>query len=338
MSLQFIPNDKKPILHVSKAFLLCCVLGLILFSFGPVLQVIVYFAESVGVTQTLFSVLFTFEVGKAWIFITWCAVFLWIAIYLESSKYLQAVLMILMVLGIGYASHVASLSFWSGFVSHTIHFLAVTLWTGIVIQVSWFTKESVNWERFLRWFTPFAIACMTVILISGVVVMLFIVDIKDYIDAWVLPYGQLLLLKHISIIPLLAFAVINGILMKKTMNSSVFNPQPWMKAESIAILVIFFFTGILGTLSPPHEIDFMIESEGAAKWVVDLLGSPIQPPVNPEIMLSMQGICAFLLASLFLFMIFLSFYRKAKPALAVILGLCFIASSYLGLMMSLVLK
>ncbi|KWU59980.1 copper resistance D family protein [Priestia megaterium] len=338
VALQFVSPEKKPSIYISKRFLLSCVLGIILFTFGPLLQVVAYFGGSVGVAQTLFSVLFTFEIGKAWIAIVWCSTLLWLAIYLENSKYVQAVLLFLMVLSIGYASHVASLSFWTGFTSHTVHFLAVTLWAGILIQVSWFSKDSTNWDRFLRWFTPFAVSCMIVILISGVIVMLFVIDIKDYINAWVLPYGQMLLLKHISIIPLLAFAFINGILVRKMRKTPTFDPRPWIKTESVSVLIVFFFTGILGTLSPPHDIDQTVKSEGGANWVINLLGSSIRIPVNLQLIGSFQGIVAFIFGVLFFIMIFLSFYKKKAPILAIFLSLCFIISTYLGLMSSIELR
>lgn len=336
--LQFVPESKKPSLHVPKPILLLSVLGIIVFSFGPVFQVIFYFAESVGMGLTLFSVLSDFQVGIAWIVTGWIATVLWMTIYVEGSKYLQAFLLLLMVFGVGYASHVASLSFWSGFISHTVHFLAVTLWTGVLLHVSWFAKDSANWKNFLRWFTPFAVGCLSVIVISGVIVMLFIVDAKEYIDAWVLPYGQLLLLKHISIVPLLAFALINGILMRKLTGTGAFDPRPWVKAESISLMVVFFFTGILGTLSPPHEVDFTVKSEGAANWVSYLLEKSIVPPINLEMAASFQGVLAYLLALLFLFMMILSYYKRTKPVLAVVFSLCFIVSCYLGMMTSVVLK
>lgn len=60
-------------------------------------------------------------------------------ILLNGSKYLQALWLMVMVLAIGYSSHVASLSFWYGLLAHSAHFLTVTLWTGILIHVSWFS-------------------------------------------------------------------------------------------------------------------------------------------------------------------------------------------------------
>ena len=139
------------------------------------------------------------------------------------------------------------------------HFLIVTLWTGILIQVAWFSKDKQKWSQFLRWFTPFAIVCIIIIGISGLTLMFNVVEPKDYVKSWVLPYGQMLLLKHISIIPVLVFAFINGVLSKKAATIPSFNPRPWIKAESFIILIVFYFTSVLGTLSPPHEVEFTVQ-------------------------------------------------------------------------------
>ncbi|OPX02495.1 copper resistance D family protein [Geobacillus sp. LEMMY01] len=335
VALSFVPDEKKPKIIIPKPMLLLSILGIIVSSFGPVLQVIFYFSDgSDYFNQKSWSILTDFQVGKAWIFIDWVATFLWMTVYVEGSKYLQAFWLLLMILAVGYASHVASLSFWTGLLSHSIHFLAVALWTGILIHVAWFSKNLHNWMTFLKWFTPFAIGCMVIILTSGFSVMLFVVDISDYINSWVLPYGQMLLLKHISIIPLLAFALINGILLRRLSAQPNLNIRAWLKAETIIITVIFFFTSILGTLSPPHDIDFTVKSEGASKWLEYLIGKTIITPVNLKPMFSIEGFFLILFGFMFLVMIFLSFYKKMKPYFAVVCGLLFIVCTYFGLMVS----
>ena len=45
--------------------------------------------------------------------------------------------------------------------------------------------------------------------------MTIVVDYKDYANSWMLPYGQALLIKHLLIIPLLAYAFINSVLIRK---------------------------------------------------------------------------------------------------------------------------
>lgn len=94
----------------------------------------------------------------------------------------------------------------------------------------------------------------------------------------------------------------------------------------------------MGTLSPPHDINLTVRSEGAANWFTNLLSSSIKIPVKLEILGLFQGIVAFIFGVLFLIMISLSFYNKKIPVLAVFLAICFIISTYLGLMTSVALE
>jgi copper resistance protein D len=334
VALQFVPQGNKPKINLPKPALLLSTLGIILFSLGPVVQVISYFKDSVGLYVATYSVITDFQVGRSWIFIGFMATFLWMTIYVEGSKYLQALWIFLMILAIGYSSHVASLSFLAGTITHTIHFLVVVLWTGILIHVAWFAKEQPLWSKFLKWFTPLASLCLIIILVSGLFLMFFVVDPKDYVKAWVLPYGQMLLLKHISIIPVLAFALINGVLAKRSLSNSSFNPLPWIKVESIFIFLTFYVTGILGTLSPPHEVEFTIKSEGASKLVEWLIGKDIQSILQLTIVPTIQSIILIFLSILFLLLIMASF-KQLKPVLAVLFGISFILALYLGLMSAL---
>ncbi|MGG1575363.1 copper resistance D family protein [Fictibacillus sp. NRS-1165] len=247
---------------------------------------------------------------------------------------MQAFWLFLMMISVGYASHVASLSFWSGFLSHTLHFIFVTLWVGTLLQVAWFTKESKNWTRFLHWFTPFAIVCLLFIVTSGIMIMFFVVEPKDYVNAWAIPYGQMLLLKHLSIIPVLIFAFINGLLAKKSSLTSSFLQQRWVKAESIILLVVFFFTGVMGTLSPPHTVNDTVKAEGAASWAEALMGKHIEAPFQIEFVLSLEGISLILIACAFLALLIGCFFKKVTPIVSVCLGFLFIFSMYLGLMWS----
>jgi copper resistance protein D len=333
VALQFVSETNKPIINISRNTLLLSTLGVFVFTLGPVAQTISYFSESVGLTLAIFSVLTDFQVGQAWIFIGFMSVFLWMTILVNGSKYLQALWLLLMLLGIGYSSHVASLTFWVGLFAHSAHFLMVTLWTGILIHVAWFSNEQQKWSKFLRWFTPFAVVCIIIIILSGVTLMIYVVEPRDYVRSWVLPYGQMLILKHISIIPVLVFALINGVLSKKAANLPTFNPRPWIKAESFIILIVFYFTSVLGMLSPPHEVDFTVKSEGASKWVELVLGKDITTTLNIGLTINFLSILLIMISLIFLAMIIISF-KKVKPLIAVLFGCSFIFAMYFGLMLS----
>lgn len=337
IALQFVPEEYKPVTKVSKKAILLLLLGIYICSLGPVVQVISYFSDSVGLTLATYSVLTDFQVGRAWISTGLLIVLLWLTIVCNGSKYIQAVLLLLMVCSVGYASHVASLSFWPGFIAHSAHFLVISLWVGVLIHVAWFSDDQEKWSKFLKWFTPFAVVSLVIIFISGFTLMNYIVEPVDYVRSWVLPYGQMLLLKHISIIPLLVFAFINGLLLKKIHGVPLYNPRPWIKAEGLIILITFYFTSIMGTLSPPHEVDFTVKSEGASKWVEWLLGKEILTTMNIGLSGNFSSILMMVLSLLFISMIFVSMKRK-KILSAVFFGVSFIFSMYFGLMMIISIK
>jgi putative copper export protein len=45
--------------------------------------------------------------------------------------------------------------------------------------------------------------------------MTVVVDYKDYMNSWMLPYGQALLIKHLLIIPLIIYAFINSVFIRR---------------------------------------------------------------------------------------------------------------------------
>ncbi|HAQ06986.1 MAG TPA: hypothetical protein DCR24_05470 [Bacillus bacterium] len=108
--LSFIPENRKPTLDVSKNVLLASALGIVFSSFGPVLQVVYYFYESVGLVRSFYAVLTDFQVGHAWLIISWVCLFLMLTILFNGSRFLKAFWMIIMILAVGYSSHVASLA------------------------------------------------------------------------------------------------------------------------------------------------------------------------------------------------------------------------------------
>ena len=334
--LQFVPDLKKPTNKLPKSVLLLCTLGIIVFTFIPLLQLIFLFKESVGIKTAALSVLTDFQIGRAWIAISVLSLLLWIMIYLESDKLYQSLCVLLMILAVGSASHVASLSFLPGIYSHSIHFLMVTGWVGVLLHVSWFSKDQSNWLSFLRWFTPFASICLLVILISGFILMYFVVEPKQYINSWAVPYGRMLLIKHISIVPVIVFAFINGMLTKKSATLSNFDPRPWVKGESIILMLVFFSTAVMGMLSPPHEIDLVSKSVTKPTWIEWLLVNQKLAITHIGFSPSIPSILLIILSLLFLFLIIASF-RKVNAVIAILLGVGFIITIYLGLMFSVVL-
>jgi copper resistance protein D len=86
-------------------------------------------------------------------------------------------------------------------------------------------------------------------------------------------------------------------------------------------------------LSPPHEVDFTVRSEGASKWVELVLGKDILTTFNIGLTANFLYILLFLISLIFLSLIVTSF-KKVKPIVAVFLGCSFIFTMYFGLILS----
>ena len=330
-------ETKRPTIHVPKWALLISTVGIALFSFFPVLQILLYLVPNMGFGKTLQSVLFTFEVGKAWFFILIVAMILYLFIGLfddRTNKFYCAIsvaLTSLLILAVGWSSHASSYNQLLGFVSDTVHFTAVSIWVGILIVVGWFSKNHSNWTSFLKWFTPVAIVCFMVTIVSGLLLMNIIVD--DYTNSWPISYGQTLLMKHLLIIPLVVFAAINSILIKKKVRMDAsFNPLPWAKAESILMLLIFSVTAALGQQPPPRETT--ISSNNVSELFSFIYQGQIQQNMNVQFAPNATTIMLGVLTLLFLVLMIFSFIRKMPAMMTFTMGLFLVLSGYLSLMLS----
>ncbi|WP_336864897.1 copper resistance D family protein [Peribacillus frigoritolerans] len=339
--LRLVPSAYRPDINVPKGVLMIATAGIAIFSFIPVLQLILVLHQDVGLGQTFQSVLFTFEVGKAWIFTYTLTNLLFVFIvWFDYRKkllysYIGIVFTFLLIFALGWSSHASSIEQWKGFLAHTIHFLAVTLWVGILFIVSWFSKNHSNWLNFLKWFTPVAIICFLITAISGLFLMSIVIDFNDYANAWILPYGQALLIKHLLIIPLLAYAFINSILMRKRLRKNEsFNPIPWTKSESVIVFLIFSVTAVLGQQSPPHDVETTVASSGVSR-LFDLFYQGIITR-DLEIVLNIGIDSGMLLIAglFFLGLTVMSYIKKAPILLSFTMSILCVVTGYLTLIVS----
>ncbi|WP_045524465.1 copper resistance D family protein [Neobacillus niacini] len=337
--LSLIPKTARPEIKIPKGVLLGAALGIAIFSFLPVLKIVLYLYEDLGLGYTLKSVLTNFEVGKTWISTGIISLILFI--YLIPIKLEQKPLFsitglaftLILIALLGWSSHAASLSKWSGFITHSAHFLAITTWVGILLVVSWFSRNHDHWLNFLKWFSPVAVLCLVTTTITGISLMTYHMSLTDYVNVTAISYGQTLLIKHLAILPLLVFAFVNSFLIRKRLkNDPSYNPLPWAKLESVIVLIVFSITGALGQVSPPHELSRMIFAEGASKLFTFFHPGAIEFPFDfsPGIV----SISLFLISLLFLALVIVTFIKKAPKVLAIVMSLLFILSGYIGFMLS----
>lgn len=338
--IALVRSQSKPDIKVPKGVLMAAAGGIGIFSFVPVLQLILYLYQDVGLGQTFQSVLFTFEVGKAWVltYLLSNLLFIYIIWFDYRSKRLYALggvfITFILILALGWSSHASSLDQWKGFITHSAHFTAVCIWIGILITVSWFSKNSHNWLNFLKWFTPVALICFMITTGTGLVLMTFVMDFRDYANTWMIPYGQALLIKHLLIIPLILYAGINSALIRRKLKTDTdFNPVPWTKVESTVILLIFAATAALGQQSPPHDIETTVKS-GVSKLFALFYQGQIDSAMPVQITLNITSIALGVVALLFLVLIVISYIKRTAAFLSFLMSIMFVASTYLFLLLS----
>jgi putative copper export protein len=336
--ISLVPETSRPKIKIPKSLLLAATLGIGLLSFIPVLKIVVYLYKDLGLVYTLQSVLTNFEVGRTWISTGVMSLILFIyliPVKLERrSSALTGLLFTLFLIGaLGLSSHASSLSKIPGFLIHSAHFLAVCTWVGILMVISWFSRNHDNWLGFLKWFSPVAVICLVITAITGISLMSFHMNLSEYVNVTAISYGQTLLIKHIAIVPLLAFAFINSFLVRKRLSREPsFNPLPWARLESIAVLIIFSITGALGQASPPHELNTMVKLEGTSKLFSLFHPGEIVFPL--EFTPGIASVSLFIIAFIFLAFLVITFIKKAPKLIALMMNFLVILSGYLAFMLS----
>lgn len=334
--LNLVPNNYKPLIYLPRKILLISLGGIVIFSFIPVLPLILHLNSLLGFTDAVNSVLLTFQIGKSWLFTFVVSLtFVPFLVFFNNRKTIQNIVGILFTLilisAVGWSSHASSLNPVKGFLSDSTHLTAVSVWVGILFIISWFSKDESNWLPFLKWFTPVAISCLVITAISGIVLMTFVIDFNNYYNSWMIPYGQSLLIKHILIIPLLVYAFINGFFIKRRLNKEEnFNPKPWARIESIIILFVFTATSALSQQSPPKETAITEESVSPIFKVFHQ--GEVELGVNLQVGISLISILFLLLTLVFLILTVVFYFNKKSSYLSLVLGILSLVSIYLSLM------
>ncbi|WP_430787468.1 copper resistance D family protein [Virgibacillus flavescens] len=354
--LFIVPEDKKPLILIPKKILVLAV-GLIpVAAFFPVFQTASILAANMDLAFVLKNVIFTFEIGKSWLFITIVSVILMIVLLRKNStekRHLLVwalVLSLLMLVGYTRSSHAATITEWQGFIFQTLHFLSVVVWIGILFIVSWFAKNKTNWLAFLRWFTPVALTCLTITIVAGYFIMKFDINsydapdasiVQDYQNSLLVNYGQSLLVKHIFILSLVLFALTNGFLFRRKYGQESYNPLKWARLESVYALIVFGLTAFMGQSWPPHQIYSLLKTEGASplfKAVYDgeILNRYQQAESNTVLNVTMTlGVDSFVLFGLAIIFLAVTLFAatiRKSVFVSTFASLLMILAIYLGIM------
>lgn len=271
--LSLVPKAYKPDISVPAWLGPAAGAAIIVFGFVPLLQIIMFFKDDIGFWQSFNSIMFKFSEGERFAWILVLSILLAVLTLIVRRKPGSPLrwLMPAALLGIAVAmssfNHAASLFDGAGQLAFFGHFTAMAIWTGTLLLAGWFSTEQDRWNAFLRWFHPVAIACVIIVIGSGLFLMTAVTP--EPVNSWTLSYGQALLVKHILIPPLLVFAFVNGYLVKRKLRTdSSYRPAAWARSEGILIWLIYIVTGYMNQQPAPHEVVDTLASYGPAATFV----------------------------------------------------------------------
>ncbi|GFZ91027.1 hypothetical protein GCM10008018_41660 [Paenibacillus marchantiophytorum] len=342
--LSLIPPDKRPSIEIPNWLIILCTAGIALLSFAPVFKIIDFFAKDFGESYWVIGkgVLLDFKMGHAWLytlFFSFAVIFIRI---LRGSKKepLVDIIGLIFTVGLigafGWASHCASNFAIKGFLTHSSHFLAVSVWIGILISVAWFSKDQQHWQTFFKWFSPVAWICVSVTMVAGLILMNFIVP--EYLNAWMITYGQTLLIKHVLIIPLFVIAFMNGFLTKrKFLSNPNYDPKPWLRVESIMAIFVLSATSVMGQQNPPHELSIANTIKLTQPSSLFTRFNQLPADFIVKVGVNVWSIALILLAALLVATMLIVFVKRQKASLSVIcMGLILAVVTYVAVMVSVI--
>ncbi|WP_100372983.1 copper resistance D family protein [Bacillus sp. FJAT-45037] len=336
--LLVIPQSIRPSIHIPKKIVLsvtALVPVLLLVPVYNILNVLVT-QFSIGLAEALPTVFLTYAVGQSALISFFGTIILFVLTYSNQRSFqvrmIQLLLVLVLVLSSGWASHAASIAGVLGFISNSVHLLAVSAWIGPVFVIAWFSRSIDQKKAFAAWFSPLAVLCVLAITATGLLLMGDIVP--QYVNSWMITYGQLLLIKHILFIPLLILGFRHSFLMRSVKKGiSERNLMISFKIESIVAILVLAITTWMTEQTPPHEVIDTLQTESISplfSWFVD-------QPILPGQTLSIEfgaGILISLMASLVLFLIALFILvRSSRIIVPLIVLACTSGLLYFSLMM-----
>ncbi len=337
--LYSVPRRNRPEIFISKKFILILIALTPLFGIGELVRLTMHLGEDFGYWLTFQNIVFSFEVGKGWLFLTGISVLLFFMVLFNDIKEdrffagLAVFLIAGMGVSVGYASHAASLES-LGFLAHSLHFIAVITWSGVLLVSGYFSKGEGPSLSFYKWFTPLAVACLATVIGAGLWLMNYIVP--EYVNSYLLDYGQALLIKHVLLFIIVIYSLINGIWLKKKLKKGMTGLalNKWIKTEGIFLFLAFVATALMTQQTPPHDVADTLKMEDPSKLFTFSTG--LIPGDNPmlSISFSIMSLVWLAFALVLVLSMFVTIKRDKSMVLAVVASILAASAIYLAIMSS----
>ncbi len=340
--LRLVPETARPSVVVPHWLLLVAAVLIPLTSYMPIHQLIMTVRADLDMSYAAMAkeIILTFQIGKAWLWSTIGSAGLIVILQIKALRhdknmpYVALFIVLLLAIWVGYASHSASLYPLIGMFAHSLHFIAVSVWIGVLFVISWFTSDQKNWYAFLHWFSPVA-AISFVSAIAGGVVLMTIVS-PEYFNSWMLSYGQLMLIKHVLLLPLVLFAFSNSFLYRRVIKTNPeFKPRNWLRAESIIALLVLVATAIMGEQAPPHQVKDTLQFSSPSPLFTSIYQGSFSPDLQIALQVTTEGALLFVAALVMIYGVFWCYKNKYAWA-SFAMGLCSSVFVYFGVMFSII--
>lgn len=327
--IQIIPSTYRPEVQIPQKYVFISIVAVPILSLMPVLHVTYILSERFGFISSFATVITSYKIGFSWDIVFLISIELLIFYYLirhRQSTFLHivgALQVLLLIAAVAWASHAVTMEPVLGFIANFVHVLAVSVWVGLVLIISWFSTDKNNWDAFLKWFSPTAISAFGLVAISGI--LLADTLVPDYITGWSTAYGQGLLIKHLFLIPLVFYILVNGLLVKLKLKNSSFDPRPWAKLESIILLAIFVATAIYSQYQPPNP--FLTE-ETVSNLFMFIYDTAVQSGMTAHLQMNWIGLLFIVLGVICIALILVSFFKRAPIWIPLIIGIGVVVCFY----------
>lgn len=329
--LYCIPETVRPKIDISAKRLIGSAVILPIVTFVPNIQLLTILTPQFGFIESLGMLLMKFKVGHSWLAVVGFTIILVIMIrqFMKKPSKLIAVMSIFILIAvmaaIGYISHAGSMTGIVGSVLDFVHLLAVSVWLGILVLMSFFSKDAQNWDAFLKWFSPVALVAFTSVALTGVLMTDTIVP--GYVTSWSSNYGQFLFIKHVLLVPLTVIILANSLLIKLKMDKPLFEPRTWLRIETVLLALILFITALYSEQQPPS---FYVQE--ISPFFEIFYRSSIEAGMRGYLQMTGIGLGFFLLTALFIGLVIVSYIKQlpvvVSAAMTFALTLCF----YMGFM------
>ena len=150
-------------------------------------------------------------------------------------------------------------------------------------------------------------------------------------------YGQGLLIKHLFLLPLVFYALVNSFIVKYELSEGKsFNPIPWVRVESLILLAIFTITAAFSQQSPPHGN--YLTSDAVSPLFYLFHADTFHFSNTIGFVLNSNTVIFFFLCILFIGLIVLSYIKKASIMVSFLFSCLFVISIYSMLMVTVVIR